>query len=79
MIVKVQISQFDSEGGKRMLIYNQDRDIMYETDATEDVVKAMGNEPKKYFHAKLIPDPQYPNSTTKRRIQLGNEASWQNW
>lgn len=30
MIVKVQVSKFDSEGGRRVLVYTRGRDIVFE-------------------------------------------------
>jgi hypothetical protein len=79
MIVKVQLSQFDSQGRTMMLVYNEDRSIMYEDEATKPIIDAMSGEPKKFFHAELIPDPKYPKSKTKRKILIGIPAAWQLW
>lgn len=76
MIIKVQIRQFDSKDRTMMLAYNEDRSIEFEGEATKDVIKKMKNEPKKFFHADTIPDPNKKNA---KRIVILNEAKWQNW
>lgn len=76
MIVKVQISQFDSEGRTMMLVYDKKREYEFEGEATKEVIKKMGKEPKKFFNAELIPDP---NKKDAKRIVILNEAKWQNW
>lgn len=58
MIVKVQISQYSSDGEKKMLVYNEDRSVEYEDVATKEVLKKMGKSPKKYFEAEVIPHPK---------------------
>jgi hypothetical protein len=78
MIVKVQLSQFDSEGRKMMLMYDKARKYELEMEAPEEFIKLMGDEPKKFFHAKLVPDdrPGYEGSSL---IDIGEPAPWQNW
>ena len=75
MIVKVQVSQFDSEGRKMMLVYNQDKSVIYEEEATENVLAVMQNEQKRFFNAKVVTKKK-PASKT---IQIESVAPWQKW
>lgn len=70
MIVKVQISIATSLPRRRLLIYNEDRSIMYEDDATDEVIKLVGDYPKAYFKAHL--DKQ-------KKIVLDERAGDQDW
>jgi hypothetical protein len=54
MIVKVQLSQFSSDGKRMVLIYNKDRSIRKEREADVDFLILMNDEPKKYFEATEI-------------------------
>lgn len=76
MIVKVQISIVTNMSKASMLIYNYNRSIMYEGEATTEILKLMGEEKKKYFKASLIKDP---NSKGSKRIQLDSEVAKQSW
>jgi hypothetical protein len=69
MIVKVQLSIFTSGERQRVLIYNADRSVIFEDDASKHIIKKMNGSLKKFFHAEV-------NNTD---IVLGSEASWQNW
>lgn len=53
MIVKVQISIATNQPNRRVLVYNKDRSIMYEHDATDEVIELVGDYPKAYFKAHL--------------------------
>lgn len=75
MIIKIQISQFDSEGRSIMLVYNKDRSVMYEEEATKDILTVMQGEPKRFFNAKVITNKK-PYS---RVIQINGVAPYQNW
>lgn len=75
MIVKVQLSQFDSEGRKMMLVYNQDKSIRYEEQATDDIITVMQNGHKRFFHAKIVTKKKPPSRT----IQIEGVAPWQTW
>lgn len=75
MIVKVQLSQFDSEGRKMMLIYNEDRSVRYEEEATKDILTVMQGEQKRFFHAKIVTKKKPPSRT----VQLEEVAAWQSW
>jgi len=75
MIVKVQLSQFDSGGRKRMLVYNEDRSVRYEEDATKEILSVMQNEQKRFFHAKVVTKKKPPSRT----IQIESVAPWQSW
>jgi hypothetical protein len=54
LVVKVQLALHTSDGaaGARCLITNEERTILYETEA-EDVVRAMAGRAKAYFRATL--------------------------
>ncbi len=54
MIIKVQISL--SDGGKHVLVYNQDRSVQQQFEATEDVVLILGGRAKAYFEAEVKGD-----------------------
>ena len=75
MIVKVQLSQFDSEGRKMMLVYNKDRSIMYEDYATVGIIDVMQKELKKFFNAKIVTKKKPPSRT----IQIESIAPYQSW
>jgi len=69
MIVKVQLSLFGSEPAPQMLIYNEDRSIVYEAEATPEILACMDGAAKKYFTAELV----------GTEILLGDETETQNW
>jgi len=69
MIVKVQISQFDSEGRTRMLVYDKTRKHMMEREADTCILKKMGDDPKKFFHAEV----------KNGKFEIGQQAPWENW
>lgn len=74
MIVKVQISLYSSTGSTDMLIYNQDRSVMYQDEATPAIKHVMGKELKKYFKASLVDD-----GNGGKRIQIDKEVAARNW
>lgn len=69
MIVKVQISQFSSDGVSRMLVYNESRTVKYEGEVTKEVLLKMKGLPKQFFHSEI---------KNGERILL-KVAPWQNW
>jgi hypothetical protein len=78
MIVKVQLSlESNAPGhtpGARMLVYNKSRTVMFEKDADEEMVKKMKGMPKGFFHANNITEGE-----KKGRIEITEEAPWQDW
>lgn len=56
LIVKVQKSQFDSQGKKRILIYNEDRSVYFTGPwlKQHDKLLKLGRDVKGYFAAQLI-------------------------
>lgn len=59
MIVKVQLSKlgiFKSSKKRRVLIYNKNRNITYEADATPGILILMDGADKAYFEAVLTKD-----------------------
>ncbi len=69
MIVKVQMSLFTTASCPQVLIYNEDRTVMWQGDAPKGLKKLMKGEPKKFFYA----------TTKNKNIILGEEAEWQDW
>lgn len=69
MIVKVQLSIITSEKNRRVLIYNEDRTIEYETDASKEIVDLMRGDLKAFFHASMV----------ETEISLNQRAEWQEW
>jgi hypothetical protein len=76
MIVKVQISQFTSDGVKTMLVYDKSRKHEFEDVATKEVLEIMKGRPKLFFEAELVDDPQKKGA---KRINITKETKWQNW
>lgn len=70
MIVKVQLSLATNRPKQRVLIYNEDRSIMYEDDAAKEVVELMDGLPKAYFRAHL---------DKNKKIVLDEQAEDQDW
>ena len=70
MIVKVQISLVTTKEKRQVLVYNKDRSITYEADATDDVIALVGDFPKAYFKAHL---------DEAGKIVLDGRVKDQNW
>lgn len=69
-IVKVQVSLFASKGiPQQVLIYNRERDIQWQGEASKEILELMKGENKKYFYATLV----------DTKINLSHEADWQKW
>lgn len=68
-IVKVQLSIVTNTGSKQVLIYDKERDIMWEGEASEGIINAMKGRDKAFFNAEII----------NKKIILQSEAKWQNW
>lgn len=73
-IVKVQLSL--NRSPRTVLIYNEDRTVLYQGEASEDVVQLMGNYDKEFFFAELVPDPK---SEDAQLIKLHELAPRQDW
>ena len=56
MIVKVQLSLHTTQERRRVLVYNEDRSVWYEADASQEVINLLAGEPKTYFKAHLDKD-----------------------
>jgi hypothetical protein len=56
VIVKVQVSLFTTESAQQVLVYNEDRSVMYQGDVTQDILDAMGGAPRRYFFAVINDD-----------------------
>jgi hypothetical protein len=73
-IVKVQVSLFSSDGIPSVLVYNKDRSIYSQFDATDDIVKAMkktvGDTKKAFFWAK---------TDRNKKLNIYEAAPWQEW
>lgn len=73
MIVKIQSSQFSSDGIGRCLIYDRSRRVYYETDKRDEVeplMKVLKGRPKAYFNAEL---------NKEGRVIVKDEAPNQDW
>ena len=70
MIVKVQISLASSNPVQQVLVYNKNKSIWYEGDASKKLIKQMGGRFKMFFKAKMEKD----NSIT-----LIKPAKQQDW
>lgn len=70
MIVKVQLSQFTSDGIRRVFIYNKDRSVEYDDIVGDEIVKFLKNAPKSFWVAKL---------NKEKKIVLMRKAAWQEW
>ena len=70
MIVKVQLSLFTTAAARQVMIYNRDRSIEFQMDATDGVIEKMDGRPKAFFFAALCKDGS---------IDLLDEAPFQNW
>ncbi len=66
MIVKIQKSLNDNS----MLIYSEDREIMYQDTLNPDIDKVLGNKCKGYFEAELDRENQ---------LMIGKKVKNQNW
>jgi hypothetical protein len=69
MIVKVQMSQFTSDGVSRVLIYNESKSFTYEGGVNEDMVETMAGRPKAYFEAEMGPEG----------LEIGAEVEAPDW
>lgn len=66
MIVKIQKSLNDNS----MLIYSEDREIMYQDTLAPDIDKVLSNKCKGYFEAEL---------DRKNQLVIGKKVKNQNW
>ncbi len=69
-IVKVQQSLATNKATASMLVYDESREIFYETDLTPEVETLLAGRAKAYFHCTLDPN---------NKIRLGREAPMQSW
>jgi hypothetical protein len=68
-IVKVQVSIVTGAQKKQVLVYNEDRSLTFQDDASRGLIRRMGGSPKQYFWATL----------RDAEIHLGEAAPWQEW
>jgi hypothetical protein len=69
-IFKIQLSQFSSDGMRRVLIYNEDRSIYHEQQATDEIVVTVDGRAKSFMWG-------YINHA--RKLILSKPAPWQKW
>ena len=67
MIVKVQRSM--NNGGKRCLIYNEDKSVLVELDVNRAIKAMLGLEMKAFFEAEVEGDA----------IGLVKKTNWRDW
>lgn len=70
MIVKVQLSMATSHENQRVLVYNKNKSVWYEGDASKKLIKQMGGRFKMFFKAKMEKD---------KSITLIKPAKSQDW
>jgi hypothetical protein len=68
-IVKIQQSFSTSASKRQMLIYNENRSVMWQSELTDDIRKLLHNRPKAYFNAEIVND----------KIKVLDEAEAQKW
>lgn len=69
MIVKIQQQIGGNTTPQQMLVYNQNRKYLLETDMTPEVKKLLGDRPKAYFEAQV----------KNNNFIIGKEVPAQNW
>lgn len=69
-IFKIQISEFTSDGKRRVFIYNMSRSVIEEFEATSDVL-LQANGRKKFFMWGFV--------NHARKLVLSRNAPWQHW
>lgn len=69
MIIKVQWPVATNEDVPKVLIYNQDRSVEYQTEATPEFSRIMHHKLKAFFFAEL-------KGTI---VHIGRRAPWQEW
>lgn len=68
-IVKVQISLMTTDPKPQALLYNRDRSLFYQEEATPELIKRMNSNNKLFFFAHIV----------EGKFKLGKYAPWQNW
>lgn len=69
-IVKVQRSLATTAATPRMLVYDETREIYYESELTPEVDRLLAGRAKAYFEYTIDAD---------NKVRLGREAPTQNW
>lgn len=54
MIVKIQVSLTTTRRSQTYLVYNEDRSVMHEGEATPEILNLMAGRPKAYFNAEIV-------------------------
>lgn len=70
MIFKVQLSISPDDSTRSVLIYNKKRDILWQGEASEELIKALRKQQKSFWHGKY---------TKEKQIELTSQAEWQDW
>jgi hypothetical protein len=70
VVVKVQQSIVTSETKRQVLVYNQDRSIMWQGDITPDLRKVLGDDLKSYWYATVMKDGN---------LRLERRTGWRTW
>lgn len=69
MIVKVQISEFSSDGVQKFLAYDRGRKNVFQGETTPDLLQKMEGQNKAFFRAKII----------KGSLFIGTKVENQSW
>jgi hypothetical protein len=54
MIVKVQVSLATTHEKRQVLVYNEDKSVYYEDDASREILQRMDGRVKVYFNARMV-------------------------
>lgn len=70
VVVKVQASIYTTEGRPQVLVYSQDRALLFTGSLPSQVQEVLGDRPKAFFYAWV---------DARGKIVLDAEAPWQAW
>jgi hypothetical protein len=69
MIIKVQRSQFSSDGQDMLLVYDRSRRLKGQFPTPPEIAELMGDRPKIFVHAEVVGS----------ELDISGEAPWQEW
>jgi len=76
IIVKVQTPIVTSEPHPMVLVYDQGKSVFDQFPLTAQLLKILKGEPKTFWYADLIPDPQKDGAF---KVSIVKRAPWQEW
>lgn len=69
-VIKMQLSLETNLDAQQVLVYNEDRSIMYQQAVIPEILEIMKGRPKAYFYARMAPD---------KMLDILEEAPEQEW